>query len=138
METQFPPHWRFTFPTKTSKFFDELKIGKLMGARCKKCGKLFCPPTADCANCGGNELDWIELSGRGRLLTYTVVRIPPISLAKDAPIAVGIVQLDEGPNVMTRVVETPLGDLSSGARAQVVFLLGFGGQPSYAFKIVPH
>lgn len=138
MEARFPPHWRFTFPTKTSKFLDELRNNRLMGARCTKCGKLYCPPTADCSKCGCNELEWVNLSGRGRLLTYTVVRIPPVSLTKEAPYAVGIVQLEEGPNVMTRIVDTSFEDLSVGARVQAVFLEGFGGQPSYSFKLATH
>ena len=49
--------------SKTSKFWDELRKGKIFATTCKKCGKLHFPPVADCGKCGSSEIEWTELSG---------------------------------------------------------------------------
>ena len=50
-----------------------LQEKKLMGSKCRKCGSLWLPPRPICIKCHGNELEWVELSGRGKIVTYTVI-----------------------------------------------------------------
>ena len=50
--------------SKTAKFWDELKEGKVYTTKCAKCGVLHFPPVADCGVCGSSGVDWVELDCR--------------------------------------------------------------------------
>ena len=134
MEAQLSPYIRYVFPTKLTRFFEELKNNKLMATRCAKCGALRCPPSIDCPKCLSSEVEWVELSGKGKLLTHTVVHIAPASLVKKAPYIVGIIELNEGPRMMAQLVNVKPENLRIGLPVQVVFDEGFGGQRVYKFK----
>jgi len=70
--------------------------GKLMGGKCKKCGKVHFPPRPLCEDCLSKEFEWTEISPKGKLLTYTVIHVAPAQFQSIAPYAVGIVQLEKG------------------------------------------
>jgi uncharacterized OB-fold protein len=70
--------------------------GKLMGGKCRKCGKIHFPPRPLCDGCLSNEFDWTEVPTKGKLLTYTIIHIAPAQFQPMAPYAVGIVQLGDG------------------------------------------
>jgi hypothetical protein len=134
MQKQASAYVRFTFPTKAAEFFVALNNHRLLGTRCVKCRDLQCPPRIDCPRCLGSEVEWVELSGKGKLLTYTSICIAPASFAKRVPYIVGIVKLDEGPKMMAQVVDAKPEKLEIGMDVCVVFGEGFGNQPSYSFK----
>lgn len=69
---------------------------KLMAVRCAKCDRVTVPPRNMCVHCGGSEVAWTELPGRGKLVTYTVIHISPARFQSFAPYVVGIVEFDEG------------------------------------------
>jgi len=96
-----------TLPFTIESFYKLVSQRKLMAARCKKCGCLHVPPRPICTRCYGNELDWVELGNRGKLLTYTVIYVSPKQFESLLPYAVGIVKLEEGPQLpgMIRGVE---------------------------------
>ncbi|MBW2056648.1 MAG: Zn-ribbon domain-containing OB-fold protein [Deltaproteobacteria bacterium] len=71
----------------------------LLGSRCRRCGSVYFPRRAVCANCLGETMEEIPLSRRGRLYTYTIVRYPAPGLR--APYAVGYVDLPEGVRVFS-------------------------------------
>jgi uncharacterized OB-fold protein len=134
MQSEDSLYIRFVFPTKVAKFFEELKNHRLLTTRCVNCGDLRFPPSVDCPKCLGNEVEWVELKGKGKLLTYTTVHIAPTTFAKHVPYTIGIIALDEGPRMMARIVDTVPDGINIGMDVQVVFIEGFGGQPSYGFK----
>ncbi len=79
-----------------------------MGTRCVDCGHLFLPPRAICSNCHGEQMEWVELSGRGKLAAFTSVFIAPSGMAKagygrDNPYISGIVELEEGVRISARI-----------------------------------
>jgi uncharacterized OB-fold protein len=85
-------------------FYDFLHKKKLMGVRCAKCNTLFTPPRPMCPKCGSTKkLSWVELSGKGKLATFTVVHVGPAELAGEAPYVVGVAELREGPKVSCRI-----------------------------------
>jgi len=86
--------------SKTAKFWEELKKGKVFTTKCKKCGLLHFPPVADCGACGSSDVEWTELSGEGELVTFTEVFVKPASFSKEAPYIVAICQLKEGVKVL--------------------------------------
>ncbi|MFC1980853.1 Zn-ribbon domain-containing OB-fold protein [Chloroflexota bacterium] len=76
----------------------------LMGARCLNCGEVFFGKVIACQNCQGENLDYIPLSKRGTLYTYTVIRNEPPGDYKVPkpfqPFAMGLVELPEGIRIL--------------------------------------
>ena len=88
-------------------FYKFVSEGKLMGAKCSKCGILLLPPKPVCTKCLSTTFRWVELKGKGKLLSYTEIHISPMQFESMAPYIVGIVELEDGPNLpgMIRDVE---------------------------------
>jgi len=85
------------------QFFDELLNGKLIGLKCKRCGYITCPPKSTCDYCGNRELEKVQLSGKGKIVSYTTIYVAPMGYEKEVPYVVAIVELDEGPWIIGRV-----------------------------------
>jgi uncharacterized OB-fold protein len=83
-------------PFTIEQFYKFMGEGRLMAAECEKCGKIHLPPRPICDNCYGQTFKWIQVSGKGKLLTYTVIHVAPPQFQALAPYAVGIVQLENG------------------------------------------
>jgi uncharacterized OB-fold protein len=85
-----------TEPFTIEQFYKFLANGKLMAGKCQRCGKIHLPPRPLCDNCFSQKFMWTEVSGKGKLVTYTVIYIAPQQFQALAPYAVGIVQLENG------------------------------------------
>jgi uncharacterized OB-fold protein len=85
-----------TAPFTIEQFYKYLTEGKLMAGKCTKCGKIHLPPRPLCDNCYSQQFEWVEVSGQGKLLTYSVIHIAPQQFQALAPYAVGIVELENG------------------------------------------
>ena len=85
-------------------FYKFCRHGKLMAVKCKKCEKLFVPPRVVCPNCYSSNLHWVQLSGKGKLRTYSVVHIAPKNFQSQAPYTIGIVKLEEGVSLPGRIL----------------------------------
>jgi uncharacterized OB-fold protein len=83
-------------PFTIEQFYKFLSQGKLMAGKCLKCGKTHLPPRPLCDNCYSTDFEWIQVSGKGKLLTYTVIHIAPTAFQSLAPYAIGIIELDGG------------------------------------------
>jgi uncharacterized protein len=83
-------------PFTIEQFYKFLGQQKLMAGRCLKCGKIHLPPRPICANCLSHDFEWIKISGKGKLLTYTVISIAPQQFQALTPYAVGIVEFEHG------------------------------------------
>ncbi len=86
-----------------------LNQGKLMASRCLDCQKTYLPVRALCPECGQSNLEWFELSGKGKLAAYTSVYIGPsfmndLGFGRDNPYLTGIVDLEEGPRISARLL----------------------------------
>lgn len=110
---------------KTGSFFlTELRDhARLWGSRCPACGAVFMPPRKNCPRCVVTDTTWVQLSPRGILLTYTVVRYSEAGLHPvEAPFAYGIVQLDGADTGLTHLLgEVDLEQLRPGLRVEAVF-----------------
>ena len=94
---------------------------KLMAVKCDKCGAVICPPRTICPKCYSNKLDWVELKGRGTLLTFTIIHFPPIQFQALAPYAVGIIKLEEGPQLSGMIKNLKLEEVRVGMQLTVDF-----------------
>lgn len=80
----------------------------LPGRRCGECGRLAAVEAADrCPFCGSERGDALALSGRGRLVSWTVIRVAPGRYAAEAPYGVGLLELEEGIRLTARLAGDP-------------------------------
>jgi uncharacterized protein len=82
------------------EYFAALKQNKLLGVKCKNCGFITSPPRLSCRRCAEQDTNTVELSGRGKIATFTSVYIPPENRRGKAPYLVVMVELDEGAWIM--------------------------------------
>jgi uncharacterized OB-fold protein len=95
--------------------------GKLLAAKCKRCGKLLLPPRPLCDECFSNEFEATEISPFGKLLTYTVIHIAPVQFQTAAPYAVGIIQLEKKTRIPSMIKNVPFDKIGIGMNLKIVF-----------------
>ncbi|MBE3116099.1 Zn-ribbon domain-containing OB-fold protein [Candidatus Bathyarchaeota archaeon] len=83
-------------PFTIEQFYKFLQQSKLMAGKCLKCGKIHLPPRPLCDNCYSTEFQWVEISGKGKLLTYSVINVAPPQFQSLTPYTVGIIELEGG------------------------------------------
>ncbi|MBN2058842.1 MAG: Zn-ribbon domain-containing OB-fold protein [Deltaproteobacteria bacterium] len=84
----------FTSTTKVNDFIDKLEQGKVSATRCKDCGMVFFPPRADCYKCLSSNMEWLDVTGTGKLLTYSTLQYAPVGFEGDLPYTIAL--LDYG------------------------------------------
>lgn len=121
------------------QFYKNILQGKLLGGKCKKCGKVHLPPRVLCDSCFSKEFEWIELPREGKLLTYTIIHVAPSQLQEMAPYAVGIVQLKNGSQIPGMIRGVALEQIKIGMALTMEFgectaTLTWPQWPRYYFK----
>jgi hypothetical protein len=124
----------FTAITRVNDFVSHLEAGKVMGTRCKDCGLIFFPPRADCYQCLASHMDWFEVSGTGRLVSYSKLEFAPVGFGDDLPYAIAL--LDYGKyKVFGRISsDVPENELRIGMDMKAVVNPLPNGQINYVFK----
>ncbi|HTL85873.1 MAG TPA: Zn-ribbon domain-containing OB-fold protein [Acidimicrobiia bacterium] len=109
---------RFDLPQpdlETQPFWDACNERKFLLRHCNACGRDHYYPRPFCPTCWSDDLSWREASGNATLYTYSVVHVndlPPFN--ERVPYVAAIVELDEGPRVMTNVEGVPFDELTCG------------------------
>jgi len=110
----------FTSDAKITPLVDYLEKGKVMMTKCQQCGKVFFPPKADCPRCVSSNVEWLEITSTGTLLTFTVVNYGPSGFENDTPYTLGIAEFEEGVRVLARVSrEISPEDIKVGMRVKL-------------------
>lgn len=95
---------------------------KILGTKCTVCNRVYVPARSICKDCYGQLDEWVEVSTKGTLLTYTVCQMPNPVQPSDIPIIYGIVQLDGADTGFVHMLgETDPEQLRIGMRVQAVF-----------------
>jgi uncharacterized OB-fold protein len=79
--------------------------------RCSACGVWRWPPQVACPTCLSEEYEWADTARRGRLYSYSIVHRPVDPARFDVPYVLAVVQLDEGPRLLTNVIDCPFDQL---------------------------
>ncbi|MGQ3049204.1 MAG: Zn-ribbon domain-containing OB-fold protein [Niveispirillum sp.] len=102
MLSQFLP-----VPTpETQHFWDGCKAGELRLQRCVACQDSYFPPRPFCPKCGSREVEVYRASGNAILWSYVINHLPRADFGSE-PYAIAVVKLDEGPMMMTNIVDCP-------------------------------
>lgn len=110
-------------PTPESQpFWDGAVHGELRIQRCNQCEQFWFPPSNRCQRCWSEDVTWRAVSGHAELYTFTVFRraYSP-SLKEQLPYVVGIVELEEGPRLVTNIVGCEPEEVRVGMPLRVVF-----------------
>ena len=106
----------------TRPFWEAAKRHQLIMPRCNTCGNVFFYPREACPACLGGDLDWTPVSGRGRVYSYTIVhQAANAAFQPDAPYAYAVIQLDEGPRLVSNVGDCPIEDVTVGMPVTATF-----------------
>ena len=93
-------------PTPETQFFwDKCKEHELWLQRCQACQHVFFYPRLHCPQCLSDEVPGFRASGKGTLWTYMINHRAVPGFEDDAPYAIAIIQLEEGPRMMSNIVE---------------------------------
>jgi uncharacterized OB-fold protein len=95
-----------------TKWFDFCRNHQLMIQRCAACGQYQFPPRSVCVECLEEAPEWVEAAGTGSVFTFTIQHREAEGFAGQAPYTLAMVQLDEGPRIMSRIVG--VGDVAIG------------------------
>ena len=115
-------------------FWDAAAQGRLVLQRCAGCLLVVWYPRALCPACSGTQLDWFEASGRGTIYSYTVNHRGDGAYKGAAPYILAYVELDEGPRVLTNVVECDPVAVNVGQPVRAVFQRTAGGLALLRFR----
>jgi uncharacterized protein len=103
-------------------FWEACARHELYLQRCPTCDELRFYPRALCPSCLGKDVDWVRASGRGKVYTYTVTyQNQAPGFRDELPYVMAIVELDEGPRLLTNVVDSKPDAVSIGMPVEVVF-----------------
>ena len=105
---------------ESAGFWEATARGVLAICRCTECARYLHPPLETCRTCGG-ATRFDEVSGRGVVFSYIVVRHPMVP-GFEPPYVVALVELDEQPGLrLSAIIEADPTDVSIGQRVEVVF-----------------
>jgi uncharacterized protein len=103
-------------------FFDAAKRHELVVQRCRSCGATRFPARPTCAHCLSGEAEWVRVGGRGTVFTYNVMhQVYHPAFAPEVPYTVVLIQLDEGPKMISNLIGVAPEDIRIGMRVEVVF-----------------
>ena len=92
-------------PTPETQFFwDKAGEHELWIQRCNDCNHVYFPPRFNCPQCLSPNVEWTKASGNGMLYSYMINHRAPPGFEDEAPYAIAVVQLEEGPRMMTNIV----------------------------------
>ena len=114
-----------------------IQEGIFKAYRCVDCGMVIAPPSGSCYGCGSSKMEWAEVSGKGKLISFTVIHIAPDAFVDEVPYFVAIVELEEGTRVSARLIDLdPLKpeEVKLGIPLTLTFEKGKSGKTYLAFK----
>jgi uncharacterized OB-fold protein len=107
---------------ETRPYWEGCRRHELRIQRCGACGHYQFYPRIYCAQCFGEQVEWVTAAGRGTVETFTIVRRPVSpAFAGEVPYVVALVRLDEGPSMMTNIVGCAPAQVATGMRVAVTF-----------------
>jgi uncharacterized OB-fold protein len=107
---------------ESKAYWEGLREHRLMIPRCEDCGQHWFPPSLLCPHCNSSHTAWTQASGRGKIFSYVVFhRVYHRGFAEEVPYVVALIELAEGPRLLSNIVGTPHDRVECELPVQVVF-----------------
>jgi uncharacterized protein len=122
--TRAPRSKALPTPTpETAPYWESCKQHELRIQYCNDCKEYYFYPRPLCPNCLSDNTEWRKVSGKAKLLTYLISHRAAPGFEDEVPYAIAVVELDEGPRMMTNIVnvEVKPENLPAGLPVEVVF-----------------
>ncbi|MBV9582389.1 MAG: Zn-ribbon domain-containing OB-fold protein [Chloroflexi bacterium] len=122
-EQVLPAPAPFVLP-EVKPFWDGTAEGKLLLPRCLECRTVIWYPKPFCPSCASTRVEWVPASGRGTIYSFTVNRrgVADLSAYRNAGVYVlAYVELEEGPRMMTNIVDCDPESVRIGQNVELVF-----------------
>ena len=91
----------------------------LIGGKCEN-GHLMFPKRDVCPVCGSRKVEEYQFSGRGKVVSWTIVRNPPSGMEYYKPYPLALVQLEEGPVVLAQLTDVDPEEIDFGMEVEMV------------------
>jgi hypothetical protein len=106
----------------TQPFWDGCARGELLLQRCIHCQAYRHPPSPICPHCVSDRAEWVRASGRGTIYTFVVVRETRArGWDKLVPYVLAVVELEEGPRILTNIIDAEPEAVTIGMPVAVTF-----------------
>ncbi|MFA7554597.1 MAG: zinc ribbon domain-containing protein [Spongiibacteraceae bacterium] len=105
----------------TKTYWDSAAQGVLLIKRCKSCDQTYFYPRPLCPFCMSDDTEWLKTAGKGTVYSYTFAKRGPNFQIP------ALITLDEGPAMMSAIVNCELADVNIGQRVKVSFVETEGG-----------
>ena len=113
---------------EAARFHAAAADGTFLLPRCTACGRYHWYPRNRCPHCFG-PVEWREGSGRGTIYSFSVVE------SASPVFAVAYVTLEEGPTMLTNIVDSPFDEIAIGKAVRLRFMASDGGAPVPCFTL---
>jgi uncharacterized OB-fold protein len=114
---------------ETRPFWDAAAQGRLMVKKCLQCGEAHFYPRSICPFCHSDRTEWLAASGRGTIYSYSIMRRAP------EPYAIAYVALEEGPKMLTNLVDCVFDEIAIGKAVRLAWQPSDGGPPVPMFTL---
>ena len=112
----------YTLGIAGEKFFTEIKEnGRILGAKCKRCGNIFVPPRLYCEKCFDKLTEWVNLGTKGTVYTFTVVYIDINGAKLKEPIVYALIKFEGEGGLIHKLGEIKPYEVEVGLRVEAVF-----------------
>lgn len=112
-------------PKDVPRFWREIpQRYNLNASKCGLCEQVYFPPRESCPYCRRKSIDRmqkIKLSGKGEVLTYSIIHVGPEAFEEQVPYPIAIIQLDEGPRVTAQIVDCDIDEVHIGMKVESTF-----------------
>ena len=118
----------------TDEFWSACSSNRLVRPVCNDCGTNFFTPQWCCPQCQSESWEYVTSNGIGTIYSYTVVHRPPLPAFK-APYIVAVIELAEGPLMLTNVIDCDPAALKVGDKVKVAFEKATDEVTLYRFRL---
>jgi uncharacterized OB-fold protein len=116
----------------------------ILGNKCGSCNKVYFPPREACPYCRRKsigKMQELKLSGKGEIITYTIIHDAPEGFKEQVPYPMAIIKLEEGPQLTAQIVDCDMNDIKIGMKVKSTFRRiredGYTGAIYYGYKFKP-
>lgn len=118
----------------TARFWKATTEGRFELQRCGACGVVVWFPKKHCPECWSDSLTTFNASGKGSVYSFTIIRKVANEYKQATPFVVAYVELEEGPRVMTNIVDCDVESVAVGMPVEMVFHDTGEGSALYRFR----